>query len=48
MAEIYDRHFHDIEKSKSLYQEFLSKYPGSFYAAEARKRFRTLRGDYVN
>jgi TolA-binding protein len=48
MAEIYDRHLHDIEKSKSLYQEFLSKYPGSFYAAEARKRFRTLRGDYVN
>ncbi len=48
MAEIYDRHLHDIEKSKSLYQEFLSKYPGSYYAAEARKRFRTLRGDYVN
>jgi len=48
MAEIYDYHLQDIEKSKSLYQEFLSKYPGSLYAAEARKRFRTLRGDYVN
>ncbi len=48
MAEIYDRHLHDIEKSKTLYQEFLTKYPGSYYAAEARKRFRTLRGDYVN
>jgi tetratricopeptide (TPR) repeat protein len=48
MAEIYDYHLDDIEKSKNLYQEFLSKYPGSFYAAEARKRFRTLRGDYVN
>jgi outer membrane protein assembly factor BamD (BamD/ComL family) len=48
MAEIYDYHLQDIEKSKSLYKEFLSKYPGSLYAAEARKRFRTLRGDYVN
>ncbi|MGD9328626.1 MAG: tetratricopeptide repeat protein, partial [Cyclobacteriaceae bacterium] len=48
MAEIYDYHLDNIEKSKSLYQEFLVKYPGSFYAAEARKRFRTLRGDYVN
>lgn len=48
MAEIYDYHLDNIEKSKNLYQEFLIKYPGSFYAAEARKRFRTLRGDYVN
>jgi TolA-binding protein len=48
MAEIYDYQIQDIEKSKSLYQEFLSKYPGSLYAAEARKRFRILRGDYVN
>jgi tetratricopeptide (TPR) repeat protein len=48
IAEIYDYHLENIEKSKNLYQEFLVKYPGSFYAAEARKRFRTLRGDYVN
>lgn len=48
IAEIYDYHLDNIEKSKKLYQEFLSRYPGSFYAAEARKRFRTLRGDYVN
>ncbi|MBR9998068.1 MAG: tetratricopeptide repeat protein [Cyclobacteriaceae bacterium] len=48
IAEIYDYHLKDIEKSKELYQEFLKKYPGSVFAAEARKRFRTLRGDYVN
>lgn len=48
LAEIYDFHLKDIEKAKALYQEFLTKYPGSIYAAEARKRFRTLRGDYVN
>jgi tetratricopeptide (TPR) repeat protein len=48
MAEIYDYQLKDIERSKNLYQEFLIRYPGSIYAAEARKRFRTLRGDYVN
>jgi tetratricopeptide (TPR) repeat protein len=48
MAEIYDYHLKDIEKSKKLYQDFLSLYPGSIHAAQARKRFRTLRGDYVN
>ncbi|CAN5374953.1 hypothetical protein BH10BAC4_BH10BAC4_09840 [soil metagenome] len=29
-----------------IYRTFLDKYPGSVYAAEARKRFRTLRGDF--
>jgi tetratricopeptide (TPR) repeat protein len=48
IAEINDYHLKDIEKSKELYQEFLKKYPGSVFAAEARKRFRTLRGDYIN
>jgi TolA-binding protein len=48
IAEIYDYHLKDIEKSKEMYQEFLKNYPGSVYAAEARKRFRTLRGDYIN
>lgn len=47
-AEIYDFQLKDIEKAKSLYQEFLIKYPGSMYAAEARKRFRQLRGDFIN
>lgn len=48
IAEINDFHIKDTEEAKKLYQEFLSKYPGSVYAAEARKRFRVLRGDYVN
>lgn len=47
-AEIYDFQLKDIEKAKSLYQEFLVQYPGSMYAAEARKRFRQLRGDFIN
>ena len=48
MAEIYDFQLKDAEKSRILYQEFLTRYPGSIYSAEVRKRFRTLRGDYVN
>jgi len=47
-AEIYDLHLKDIEQSKALYQQFLIDYPGSMYAAEARKRFRKLRGDFIN
>ncbi|MDE0471396.1 MAG: hypothetical protein OXH57_05600 [Ekhidna sp.] len=44
-AKIYDHHLKDTEMAKQLYQEFLIEYPGSMYAAEARKRFRFLRGD---
>jgi outer membrane protein assembly factor BamD (BamD/ComL family) len=47
-AEIYDRQLSDKTKAKELYREFLNKFPGSVFAAEARKRFRTLRGDFDN
>ncbi|WP_462253848.1 tetratricopeptide repeat protein [Ekhidna sp.] len=47
-AEIYDKQLNDVEQAKSLYQQFLIDYPGSMYVAEARKRFRRLRGDFVN
>ena len=47
-AEIYDFQLKDVEQAKRLYQEFLVAYPGSMYAAEARKRFRQLRGDFIN
>ncbi|MBS1637336.1 MAG: tetratricopeptide repeat protein [Bacteroidetes bacterium] len=47
-AEIYERNLHDNEKAKALYEELLTKYPGSIYVAEARKRFRALRGDIIN
>ena len=48
MAEIYQYKLKDLEKAKSIYQEFLTKYPSSVYTVEARKRFRKLRGDVVN
>ncbi|WP_347159937.1 tetratricopeptide repeat protein [Pontibacter chitinilyticus] len=47
MAYIYENNLKDLEKAKELYNEFLVKYRGSVYAAEARKRFRKLRGDKV-
>lgn len=45
-GEIYERHVKDREKAMEIYRTFLDKYPGSVYAAEARKRFRALRGDF--
>ena len=31
-----------------LYQQLLTNYPGSLFAVEARKRYRSLRGDIIN
>ena len=45
-GEIYERQLGQKEKAMEIYREFLNKYPGSVYAAEARKRFRSLRGDF--
>ncbi len=47
-AEIFEQQLKDVEQAKTLYQQFLIEYPGSMYAAEARKRFRQLRGDFIN
>jgi outer membrane protein assembly factor BamD (BamD/ComL family) len=45
-GEIYERHLKDSTRAMEIYREFLNKFPGSVYAAEARKRFRNLRGDF--
>lgn len=47
LAEIYQNRLKDKEKAMELYQKILEKYPGSIYAADARKRFRQLRGDSI-
>lgn len=46
IAEIYDRQLNQKEKAMELYREFLTKYPGSVFVAEARKRYRQMRGDF--
>lgn len=47
-AQIYQEHLYDNTKAMKIYKDFLTTYPGSVYVAEARKRFRSLRGDNVN
>lgn len=46
-GEIYERQLKDKAKAMEIYREFLNKFPGSVNAAEARKRYRILRGDYA-
>jgi tetratricopeptide (TPR) repeat protein len=48
MATIYEDQLRDNQKAMELYQEFLKIHPGSKFIAEARLRFRQLRGDFIN
>lgn len=47
-AELYENKFKDPAKAMELYQDLLTKYPGSLFVVEARKRYRALRGDVLN
>ncbi|UOQ98074.1 tetratricopeptide repeat protein [Hymenobacter sp. 5317J-9] len=47
MARIQEEDLKDKGKAQELYNQLIVKYPGSIYVAEARKRFRKLRGDGV-
>lgn len=46
LGQVYEEQLGDKPKAMEVYREFLDKFPGSVYAAEARKRFRQLRGDF--
>ena len=48
LAKIYQEKLNQPAKAMKLYQELLTKYPGSIYGSDARKRFRNLRGDTIN
>jgi len=48
MGEIQEQYLGNQQEAMNLYRDFLTKYPGSVYVAEARKRFRKLRGDFEN
>lgn len=45
-GDIYENYLHNNEKAMEIYRDFLDRFPGSVYAAEARKRYRVLRGDF--
>jgi tetratricopeptide (TPR) repeat protein len=48
LAELYEKNMNDKEKAKQAYEDVLTKYPGSIFTIEARKRYRQLRGDNLN
>jgi tetratricopeptide (TPR) repeat protein len=48
MAQLNDYQLDDTSKAMEYYQELLLNYPGSLYTVEARKRYRSLRGDLLN
>ncbi|WP_210514435.1 tetratricopeptide repeat protein [Hymenobacter terricola] len=47
LARIQEEDVKDKVKAQELYNQVITRYPGSIYVAEARKRFRKLRGDGV-
>ena len=48
LANITEKNLGDKPKAMKYYEEFIEKYPGSFFLTEVRKRYRALRGDVLN
>lgn len=48
LAELQQYYFKDEAKAEELYKKLMFDYPGSLYVVEARKRYRTLRGEKIN
>lgn len=46
IGKIYEEYLKNPEKAKEYYRNHLTKFPGSIYVVEARKRFRIIRGDF--
>lgn len=48
MATLNETALNDKPKAMELYEKLIQKYPGSLFVADARKKFRALRGDKIN
>ncbi len=48
LAKVTEENIKDKTKAMDYYRRILTEFPGSVYNAQARVRFRELRGDYVN
>lgn len=48
LGKVYEERLKDKQAAMDSFQKVLTQYPGSIYGAEARKRFRALRGDIIN
>jgi tetratricopeptide (TPR) repeat protein len=46
-SEMHEKLFREKESAMELYQQLILDYPGSLFATESRKRYRTLRGDSI-
>jgi len=46
LGDLYEFYIKDISRAMECYQKLLKDYPGSLFVVDARKRFRTLRGDF--
>lgn len=47
IAEIHEKVLMDSAKAMTYYEKLITEYPGSLLVVEARKRFRSLRGDTI-
>lgn len=48
LAELYNNKLDQPDKAKELYEQILFNHQDSIYFVEARKKFRALRGDFIN
>lgn len=44
---LYEEYLDNVSEAMSLYEKILLDYPASLYVVDARKRYRTLRGDVL-
>ncbi|WP_412466326.1 tetratricopeptide repeat protein [Pedobacter sp. KLB.chiD] len=47
LGDLYEKKLNDVAQAKIYFQKLITDYPGSMFSADARKRFRSLRGDGV-
>ncbi len=48
LAQLFESHLNRVNEAKELYQRLFTEHPDSFFTTDARKRFRELRGDFLN
>ncbi|MDO8898215.1 MAG: hypothetical protein Q7V19_11230, partial [Bacteroidales bacterium] len=46
-ALLNEENLNNIERARTLYEIIFDKYPASIYAAQARQKYRSLRGDSI-
>ena len=46
LANLYNNQLNDSTKAMKYYNQLMTNYPGSLFVVEARKQYRTLRGDF--